>query len=342
MATIREIAEDLGVALSTVSRSLNDSPAISEATKQRVREAAERLGYRRDVAAAALRSGRSHVLGLVLGDVTNPFFALLAQHVESEARKHGFRIMFGNGEEKPSRQTEVVATLLEYRVDGLLIVPAGRPEPSCVAQMREVPTVAIDRAVPGADFDFVGSDVEGALLDLAAHLRDLGYRRPALITGPQSTTTGAERTQLARAAFQRAGFDRPAESRSRYDAASGERAMTELLGAGRPDVVVCGSSVIAQGAMLSLKQHDMRVGADVGLATFDALPWFEAMTPALTVIDTDVSAMARMAVDVLASRIDGTRTDPSPHTQMTTARLLVRESTLHAAPPPNVRRSGSP
>ncbi|OLL15702.1 LacI family DNA-binding transcriptional regulator [Actinomyces oris] len=136
MVTQRDIARELGVAVSTVSRSLSDVPGIPETTKERVRQAAERLAYRRDAHAASLRTGRSGTISLVVGAIDNPFFAELAHHVETQANRLGLLLMIANGQEDPQAQERVALSMLEQRVDGMILVPVGPPRAGCRSWWR--------------------------------------------------------------------------------------------------------------------------------------------------------------------------------------------------------------
>ena len=325
MTTIRQIAEQLGVNASTVSRSLNDSPTIPNSTKQRVREIADQLGYRKDMRAASMRAGKSLLIGVVVGDIVNPFFAELADRIERQTRTKGYQIMLGNGGEEPGAQEKIVETMLSQNIDGLLLTPAGRPTSKMLSHIKEVPTVAVDRKITGAEIDSVGCDFSQAVTQLAAHFAANGYQSVAVLSGPESTSTGDTRHRMLCAALAEAGISRVQAYSSPFQETGGDVTIKQVLAKGTPDALVCASGVIALGAMLGLKACQIRPGLDIGIATFDRLHWLEAMTPSVTMIDTDISKMADLAVNLLLKRIAGR--GGKPVEKNTTAKLLLREST---------------
>ena len=325
MTTIRQIAEKLGVNVSTVSRSLNDSPTIPESTKERVRQMADQLGYRKDVRAASMRAGKSLLIGVVVGDIVNPFFAQLADRIERQTRAKGYQIMLGNGGEEPHAQTDVVATMLSQNIDGLLLTPAGKPTSKLLSYIQEVPTVAVDRKIVGAEIDSVGCDFSQAVAQLAAHFAGNGYKSVAVLSGPESTSTGDLRQKMLRAALADAGIIEVQAYSTPFQEAGGDAAIKQVLAKKAPDALVCASGVITLGAMLALKANGIRPGVDIGIATFDRLNWLEAMTPPVTMIDTDITEMADLAVTLLLERIAGK--SGKPVEKNTTAKLLVRDST---------------
>ena len=334
MVTQRDIARELGVAVSTVSRSLSDVPGIPEATKERVRHAAERLGYRRDAHAASLRTGRSGTISLVVGAIDNPFFAELAHHVETQANRLGLLLMIANGQEDPAAQERVALSMLEQRVDGMILVPVGPPTSGLQELVAQTPTVAVDRLLPGADIDSVLVDPRGAVRELAGHLRDAGYRRPAVISGPDATSTGAGRARVVSEELEAAGWSGFPVLSSAHDASQAQEVAERLLADCRPDVLICGGNVITLGALRAMK----RLGVDVGVATFDDLPWFDLMSPALTSISNDIPRMAAETVRLLLQRIE----NPDGAVQQVAheASLSLRESTGGPRPRIDATRKG--
>lgn len=174
MANIKDVAERAGVSVATVSRVLNGHSPVAE-TRERVLAAVQELGYRPNNVARALRTARTGALGLIISDLTNPFFTELADAVEDEARSLGYSLVIGNAGERPAQQDDYIRTLLDRRIDGLLVSSAGTGS----AMLREVvasgtPLVLLDRTVPGIDAPCVRADGRTALTELAAHLAALG------------------------------------------------------------------------------------------------------------------------------------------------------------------------
>ncbi|MEU5453293.1 LacI family DNA-binding transcriptional regulator, partial [Streptomyces globisporus] len=201
MASIKDVAAEAGVSVATVSRVLNSHPSVSEEARTRVLAAVEALGYRPNAVARSLRTAQTRTLGLVISDVLNPYFTELARFVEEEARALGYSVIIGNADERPELQDHHIRTLIDRRIDGLLVSPADGGS----SLMRDValggtPMVFVDRWIPGIDVPVVRADGTGAVKDLVAHLHGLGHRRLAIIAGPAATTTGNERVEAFREA----------------------------------------------------------------------------------------------------------------------------------------------
>lgn len=303
-ATIREIAKELGVNISTVSRSLNNSPSVSAQTREKVIKTAKRMGYRRDARATALRTGKSGIIGVVVGDIVNPFFAQLADRIEKKAQDLDLRLMIGNGGEDPHQQEEVVGAMMEHQIDGLLLTPAGLPTDTLLGYVNEVPTVAVDRSLTGAAVDTVLSDDSPAVTELMYHVRQRGWRTAVVISGPETTSTGLNRERLLSQGLHDIGVEAHI-LRTTYREESGTHAIEEALRENTPEVVLCASAVITLGVIAGLRARGLRVGADVAVATFDRVPWLATTMPSIAVIDTKIDDMADLAMRILYQRIGG-------------------------------------
>ncbi|MFD7919235.1 LacI family DNA-binding transcriptional regulator [Streptomyces sp. NPDC059740] len=338
MATIKDVAERAGVSVATVSRVLNGISPVAE-TRARVLAAVEQLGYRPNSVARALRTARTGTLGLVIGDLTNPFFTELANAVEDAARTLGYTLVIGNAGESTRQQDEYIGTLLDRRIDGLLVSSAGTGSP----MLREVvaagtPLVLLDRAVPGVAAPCVRADGAAALGELAAHLAALGRRRPAVIVAPAGTPTGDTRLRQFRRALTRHGLSLPDE---RVGATpdprhtGGRQVMSALLDQPEPpDAVLATDNLMALGALDEIRARGLRVPEDVALVCYDDVPWFAHLDPPLTAISQPTAELGRAAVRVLLERIAG----GDPDSVVLPARLLPRRSCGEAPPGPAPHR----
>lgn len=203
MTSIKDVAAQAGVSVATVSRVLNSHPSVSPDARTRVLAAVDALGYRPNAVARSLRTDQTRTLGLVISDVLNPYFTELARFVEEEARALGYSVIIGNADERPELQDHHVRTLLDRRIDGLLVSPADGDSPLMADVARAgTPMVFVDRWMPGVDVPVVRADGRLAIRDLVAHLHALGRRRLAIIAGPAATTTGNERVEAFREALR--------------------------------------------------------------------------------------------------------------------------------------------
>jgi len=317
VTTIKDVAQHAGVSTATVSRVLNGHAAPTPQTRARVLAAVDELGYRPNALARSLRTTSTRTLGLVVGDLANPFFAEVARAVEEEARAHGFCVVVAGTDESADRQAAHVRTLLDRRVDGLLVCPAT-DDPDRLAEVaaRGVPLVLLDRAVRGTTCPVVRADGARALADLAAALRSAGHRRVGVIAGPAGT--GRERLEQ----FARGGLE-PVVVHGDLRRDSGARAAADLLDhPDRPTALVAMDNLMGLGALEELRRRGLRVPADVGLAVYGDQPWFPLLDPPITVVAQPTAELGREAARSLLALVAGER----PADVRLTARLVARGS----------------
>ncbi|MEU7580311.1 LacI family DNA-binding transcriptional regulator [Streptomyces sp. NPDC041068] len=323
---IKDVAAEAGVSVATVSRVLNSHPSVSPASRARVLAAVEALGYRPNAVARSLRTDQTRTLGLVISDVLNPYFTELARSVEEAARALGYSVIIGNADERPELQDHHVRTLLDRRIDGLLVSPTDGGSPLMLDAARAgTPMVFVDRWIPGVDVPVVRSDGRAAVRDLVAHLHRIGHRRLAIIAGPAATTTGSERVDAFRDALREHGTALPEEyiGQGDFQADSGRRATERFLALPEPpDVVFAADNLMALGALDAIRAHGLRVPHDIGLAAFDDIPWFVHTDPPVTAVAQPTGDLGRAAVHALIDRIEGR----SPRSVTLPARLVVRRS----------------
>jgi LacI family transcriptional regulator len=338
MAGVKDVARLAGVSVATVSRVLNDSAAVTEETRARVLAAVAELGYRPNAVARSLRTDATRTIGLIIGDILNPFFTELARAVEDQARTLGYSVVIGNADERPDRQDHYVRTLLEQRVDGLLLCPTAEITPLVQDMVADgKPLVFLDRTLPGLEVPTVRADGAAAIGELVGHLSALGHRRIAFISGPALLSTGRERT----AAFVDALGDHGLTVRDEYleagdfQVASGRASVARLLDLEEPpEVIVAGDNLMALGALDEIRKRGLRIPSDVGLASYDDLPWFTHVDPPLTAIAQPVQELGRRAVRALIDRVAGQQVE----SVVLSARLVVRRS---CGEPPHIEGSSA-
>jgi LacI family transcriptional regulator len=326
MADIKDVAAHAGVSVATVSRVLNGNPKVAPDAEARVRAAIEALHYRRNAVARSLRTDATKTLGLIIGDILNPFFAELARAVEDEARTMGYTVVIGNADERADRQDHYVRTLLEQRVDGLLICPTAEVTP-LVRDLAGAggPLVFLDRTLPGLEVPAVRVDGTEAIRDLVAHLVGLGHRRIAFISGPEQLSTGRERKGAFVAAMAEHGLSVPAGylEAGDFQAASGRTITARFLDLPEPpEVIFAGDNLMALGALDEIRARGLRVPGDVALASFDDVPWFVHLDPPITAISQPAQELGRRAVRALLDRIGQGPVESAA----LPARLVVRRS----------------
>jgi len=325
--TIKDVAARAGVSAATASRVLSGHPATSPLARTRVEEAAAELGFRPNAQARSLRSTRTGIIGLLISDVRNPFFADLAHGAEQEALNLGLVTLLANANESVEQQNRYLEVLLTQRVDGMIVAPQGGDE----AELDELlasrrPVVFVDRIIEGAGVPSVTADNSGGMRQAVEHLAGLGHTRIGCIAGPQSTSTGRERYEAFRAAVAEAGADQDPGLVvfGDFQAASGMSGARRLLGlANPPTALIAADGLMTLGAVRVCQEEGIRIGEQLSLVGYDDIETFSIMRPALTLVGQDAREMGRAAVRLLQEMIDGGQ--PAP--VVLPARLLVREST---------------
>jgi len=304
--TIVTLARSAGVSASTVSRALKDDGRISPPMRARIARLAADSGYLPNIMARSLSSGRSGLLGLVLGPLDNPVQALLFEALLREAGRRGQRfLMIPSGQ--GARADGTAHALLHCRVDGCLVIaaePGVRAADVCAA--NGVPVVMINRPPHRGATSVARDEREGARL-LGAHLRGLGHRRAAILhSGPRSAS-GVTRERGFLRGFLEAGgrVVERLDARSGYAGgfAAGE-ALARMPPRTRPDCVFAVSDVIAMGAMDGLRGQGIGVPGDLSVAGFDGIPEGGRPAHALTSYRPPLAQLAAQGLDLLAARID--------------------------------------
>jgi LacI family transcriptional regulator len=307
VATLQDVARRAGVSPMTVSRVVNGTGPVSPGRRARVEQAMAELGYMPNAVARNLRTKRSDTIGLVLPDMTNPFFTTLAHGVETALREAGISLLLANTDEREDEERRLVPVLLGRQIDGLLIVPAGDGA-AAVRLCRDhgVPVVLVDRrpGVGDVDVDVVRSDAEGGAFELGQLLVDLGHRRVAVLTGPASVPTAVDRAAgFCRAFTGRGGMPRPEVLHGTFTIDGGEVMAREAMARDpRPTALFAANNFIAIGVLHALDALGLRVPEDVALVGFDDLPSAMITFPFFTVAAQPAFEMGRRAVAVLLER----------------------------------------
>lgn len=330
---MHDVAAAAGVALKTVSRVVNDEPGVNPVTAERVREAIRRLGYRRNESARFLREGRTASIGLVIEDVSDPFYSGLSRAVETVARRHGHLLFTGSSEEDPDLERDIVMAFCARRVDGLIIVPAGTDHDYLRPELAAGVAVAFaDRPPePGLEADTVLTDNAGGAAQGVAHLIRHGHRRIAFLGDTPAIFTARERLRGYRDALAAAGLP--------YDEA--------LVHLGRPDPERLRAALAAMAALPypptalftgngRITTHVLRVLAArpdahrPALVGFDDVELADLLVPGVSVVAQDPAGLGRAAAELLFRRLAGHR-GPAERVLLPT-RIIARGS--GEIPPP--------
>jgi LacI family transcriptional regulator len=320
---MKDVATAARVSLKTVSRVVNGEPGVTPGTEQRVRDAIEALGFRRNDSARLLRTGQTATVGLVLEDIGDPFYSALARGVESVARARGSLLLSGSSDADPGTERVLALTLCARRVEGLIIVPTNSDHGFLVPEMKAgVPVVFADRPAGGRiDADTALSDNAGGARQGTAHLIAGGHRRIGYLGDNPGIFTARERCQGYRSAMSAAGLPIAGSwvAMGTPTAASVRGALERMLAGPEPvTAVFCGNNRISVLALHVLAEQRQAV-ALVGFDDFEL-----ADLLGITVIAQDTAELGRRAAELLFQRLDG---DRSPtHRVVVPTRMVSRGS----------------
>ena len=325
--TLRDVAREAEVSIKTVSRVVNGEPAVSPATEARVREVVTRMGYRPNQLARSLQGRRSRTIGLMIADVSNPFYAGCVKAVEETARERGYAVMLCASDEDAAIEREYVGLLTQRRVDGLLLVPAADGHEYLEEeQAAGLPIVALDRPVDGISTDSVLVQNRTGTLKAVEHLIQVhGHRLIAFIGGGEHLYTTRKRLQGYREALEAAGLEELCRVGA-VDIASAARATRELMELPKlPTAIFAVNNLITVGVLQALERAGMRVPEDVALIGFDDFELAAVLHPRLTLVRQPAMELGRQAAMLLFDRLEG-RQPQKPRRLVLETELIVRES----------------
>jgi LacI family transcriptional regulator len=308
MATIKDVARTANVSTATVSAVINDSAYVSPDLRGRVLAAIKELNYSPSLAARNLKHGRSQLIGLVVADLANPFFARVVWAAEAAVAAWGYSLVVFNSDEKPEAERRILSRVRMLSCDGVVLVPVGDSTQHIQRDLdgKPMPTVLFGRTVADDKSDTVTIDNISAGRQATEYLLDLGHTRLGSITGPLHLTTGRGRLDGMLAAMRARGLaPEPRHVRSgefREDAAySVARSLLEQPD--RPTALYVASGVMALGAMRAIADLGLRCPADISIASTDTIPGIGGLRPRLTRTEHPVVDMTNEAIRLLVDRI---------------------------------------
>lgn len=328
--TLAMIAERAGVHASTVSRALTPGAnGVSPATTERIRTLAAQLGYQRDPAAAALRTGRSSVFGVLVPRLTDFVLARIYEGLDAAAAQHGYNTFVVNTTDDPALRRERLEELLARRVDGIVLGDARLDGDDLVEFLarRKIPYVLVSRRLPG-HLSVTTDDLRGGRL-AAEHLLELGHHCVGVAAGEPYASTGVERTTGFVRRYAEAGFPLTPDHvlTSRFDTAGGHAAGAALLSlTPRPTAIFAVNDTAAIGVIGALRERGLRPGSDVAVVGYNDIPVAADMPVPLTTVHSPMFEMGELAMGLLIDRLHGRRARSKrlrPH-------LIARASTLDA------------
>jgi LacI family transcriptional regulator len=326
---ISEIARRANVSTATVSRTINQSGAVKSETARKVWRAIEELKYYPNSHARALVSGRSRLLGLIVSDISNPFFPELIRAFESLAMHHQYDLLLTSTDYQTPRMTLCLRRMLERKVDGVAIM-TSEMDVGLIKELsrRGVPLVFMDVGQVGPRMSHVSMDYAGGIRQAVDHVVALGHERIAFISGPLDLHSARTRRQAFLDGMRAHGVrpDRRLLREGTHTAEGGQIAMTSLLRlSSRPTAVVSSNDWTAIGALHAIHAAGLRVPDDISLVGFDDIPLASYTNPALTTVRMSAGDVGSTAFQALFSLIGGGRLEGD--TYQVATKLVVRDST---------------
>lgn len=334
--TLKDVAREAGVHISTASRALNPTTAsvVNPETLDRVAEAARRLGYRPHPLARGLRTKRTMSAGMVIPDVENPLFGPIIAGAESVLMEEGYSILIGNADRGPSHAETLVEEMLERHVDGLILATASRKDSEVASVVeRGVPVVLVNRTIDGDSVPSIVGDDHAGIGLAVQHLAELGHRHIGHVAGPSWVSTGLGRRDAFLEWMQSVGLESNqelVEEAEWYQVEPGYTAAQELFKR-HPDLtaVVAANDLLGLGCYRAIRSMGKEVGRDVSVTGYNDIPLLDLMQPPMTAVRVPYRQMGAEAATSLLGVIAGEDVSTTPVRMPPT--LALRAST---APPP--------
>jgi DNA-binding LacI/PurR family transcriptional regulator len=332
MITIKDIARELGLSVSTVGRALTDHPRISRETKERVQEVAERLGYVVNTAARMMRGGSSHLISLLVPDIRSGFYSMMAHMLSTGLGSEGYHLTLSITDDDPYREMQQMRELMSARVAGVVIVPSANPRRETVEMLSKIPHVQLLRRVASLG-DWFGLDDERAIVDAASHLIGLGHKKVAYI-GDDIFPTGKARYKGFRRAMTEARLkiDESLVLLGPPESKFGAEAVHELIqGRKQATAIITGAVLVTLGAAEQLSTLNVKIPDQISIVGFGDGPWQRWWGPGLTTLKLPIEEITTGCALWLLHRLKtGMQPGKEPHIAVSPTTLVIRSST--AAP----------
>jgi LacI family transcriptional regulator len=329
--SIRDVAKRAGVSIATVSRAVNRIPTVNAELAKRVWRAIDEVGYLPNTQARALVSGRSRMLGLIVSEITNPFFPELVQEFENLAVAQGYEVLIGSTNYEPARTKSLIRRMLQRNVDGVAVMTFGIEE-DLVQKLveREFPLVFVDAGPDLPNIRLIKVDYGEGIRQAVQHLAALGHRRIAFISGPLRLRSAVARRDAFVKSMGELGLTVPQEHQveGSHTMEGGMAAMEQLLAlAELPTAVMCSNDMTAIGVLHALYRTTHHVPEEISVVGFDDIHLAQFMLPPLTTVQMSCKALATAAVEALRAGIEKDNPRAARMEWQVPTQLVVRQST---------------
>jgi LacI family transcriptional regulator len=327
--TIKDVAAHASVSVATVSAVMNGNKYVSPELEQRVRASIESLGYMRNNMAQGLKTQISHTIGLIIPDITNPFFTNISRGVEDVVNARHFSLILGNTDEDAQKELNYFHLLKGKRADGLIIAPTAQGHEIAPSwPLQQFPVVSIDRSLFNLGIDTVLVDNQKGARDVVEHLIHLGHRRIGIVTGLPGVVPTDERLAGYKEALEanNIAIDPALIVVSRALISNGEQGTLQLLTKieDRPTALFLMDGTMVIGALQAIAKLGLHCPEDIALVGFDDSPWASVVSPHLTVVAQPTYEIGQTAAQFLFDRLENPKREPREIRLQT--KLIIRES----------------
>ena len=308
--TIKDVAAAAGVSVGTASMALNSKKGVNEETRKRVLAVADELGYRPNKYARYLTSKRTNTVGLIVTDITNPFFGLIIDFIQQDLEARGYDLVLGISAGSITKERKLIEKFINLHVDGVITVPSHKQSADvrhfAELQKRAIPLCFITTYYSEVDAPCVMTDISSGSYDLTRHLLETGHRSILYIVASLALPLARLRVEGYRAAFLERGLPMEADWIVVVDEPSfecGYQATGRILERGKPDAILAMNDVMALGALKRIKESGYGVPGDISVAGYDDLLYTTLLETPLTTVHQPVEEMCRRAVESLFAHI---------------------------------------
>jgi len=309
--TIKQIAEEANVSGATVSRVVNNNYPVSEEVRLKVLKAISELNYQPNGVARSLKSKKTHMIGIVVADITNPYFMQIAKGVESVVSSKGYNLLFCSTNENPSREHGLLRLLNEKRVDAIVLATCDK-DGSHIKHLIEhgIPVIMVDRKISGLDIDTIVEDNFNASYNITNYLISKGHKKISIVNGLLNVSTGKERFE----GFKKALGDNGILLIEKYvlkgdfkreDAYREAKNMIKKQKNDLPTAIFAANNLMAEGTMIAICEQGLRMPEDISIVSFGDLSISQLIKPKLTVISQNAYAIGQRAGEIALERTSG-------------------------------------
>ena len=331
MVTIKDIARELNLSYSSISLALNDDPRIKKETRERVKLKAEEMGYQRNAQARALVMNKSEMIGFILPDIENPFFASLIRGAEELAFEKGYNLVICNTNWDNELEAKHLNLVIERKIDGILLVSCNEPNPTLERVLSlKLPLVFVSSPYPEAEANFVGTDSEHGGYLAAKHLLDLGHREFVVIGGQFNSEAIIQRFNGYKRALNDYNIilNKDDVILGDFSVNSGFKSIKNLLKRNRKfTAILAFDDLIAIGVLNGIKESGLSIPQDISVIGFDNIEASSFKGIDLTTISMDKSSMGRLAVEILLEDLNCKNKQCDINNIVLDQELIIRQST---------------